>query len=43
MLRFLAAPPHSDSDGLTELSDKPLTTLQAYKNEKNITQNIKLQ
>jgi hypothetical protein len=31
-----------DSDGLIELSDKPLTTLQAYKN-KNITLNIKLQ
>jgi hypothetical protein len=30
----------SDSDGLIELPDKPLTTLQAYK---NITQNIKLQ
>jgi hypothetical protein len=33
----------SDSDGLIESSaDKPLTTLQAYKN-KNITRNIKLQ
>jgi hypothetical protein len=32
----------SDSDGLIESPDKPMTTLQAYKN-KNITQNIKLQ
>jgi hypothetical protein len=32
----------SDSDGLIELPDKPLTTLQAYKN-KNISINIKLQ